>query len=69
MENFTCCMEKFVKVPCSSQNFMHIKIYMHHVKTCKKCQTTYKNMYATLARETNKSTKFQRNKDEVEAGS
>ena len=24
---------------------MHTKFYMHHVKTCKKCQKTYKNTW------------------------
>ena len=33
----------FVKVPCSSQNFMHKKLHTSK-KTCKKCQKTYKNM-------------------------
>ena len=58
---YVCCIEilyvawkNFVKIPCSSQNFMHIKFYMHHVKTCKKCQATYKNLqnfYATSTKD------------------
>ena len=32
--------KKFAKVPSSSQNFMHVKFYMHYLKTCKKCQPT-----------------------------
>ena len=41
---FVVAWKNFVKVSCSCQIFMHIKFYIHHVKTCKKCQETYKNM-------------------------
>ena len=41
--DYVYSMKKTVKVPCSSQIFMHIKIYMHHGKTSsKKCPVTNK---------------------------
>ena len=52
--NFRSCLKKMVKISGSSPNVMHTKIYMHDVRTCEKCQPTYKhrqNIYAHSTKE------------------
>ena len=41
-----CAWKNFVKIFCSSWIFMHVKFYMHHMKTCKKMW----NFYASSTR-------------------
>ena len=47
--DFARCIDKFVKIPCRNQIFMHIKFYMHHLKTCNKCQATEKTCKTSIA--------------------
>ena len=41
--DFVFCMENFCKNSLQQSKFNAYKIYMHFVKTCKKCLATYNN--------------------------